>query len=260
MGSFTALCYHHVGSAPRSPWSGLSVSPDRFAKQIGWLKAHGYASVSLHQLLDWLRTDAELPRRTVLITFDDGYADLDRYAYPVLESAGFHALTFIVTGMHGGFNEWDVRVGAPSLPLLTTEQIGYWIGRGFEFGGHTRSHTELPAAGTEMEAEVAGCADDLAEVLGARPIAFAYPYGAFDDRVCETVAANFSLAFTVEEGRIGKDAVPHRLRRSNVLSNDTMLDFRCRVELGFSPVQRLRSILRFRSRVAGLKDRWACHA
>lgn len=101
------LVYHHIG--PRAQGRlGLAVST--FRRQMRYLKAHGYRTVSLDDLIEFTRLRRQLPRRSVALTFDDGYKSFLRYAYPILRELGFTATLFVYTDYVGlGRNalDWD---------------------------------------------------------------------------------------------------------------------------------------------------------
>src|SRR5690606_7189850 len=86
------LMYHHV-----SPGDGMiTVSPVNFEQHLLWLKRRGYSSLTSSQFADHL-SGQPVPRKSVLITFDDGYLDNWVYAYPLLKKYGFTAMVFLVT-------------------------------------------------------------------------------------------------------------------------------------------------------------------
>jgi peptidoglycan/xylan/chitin deacetylase (PgdA/CDA1 family) len=84
-----------------------------------------------------------MPNKPVLITFDDGYADIAEFALPVLRRHRLAAVVFLVTDYTGKANLWSGRVGPGKLQLLTAKQIREWAGCGIEFGSHSRSHPDL---------------------------------------------------------------------------------------------------------------------
>lgn len=230
------LLYHHVGPPRLGFYPGLTIDPHTFERQISYLKRRGYTSICPTQWLDWCLRGTPLPRKPVLITFDDGYADIADYALPVIRRYGFGATVFVVTGLLGETNVWDQRRGYASCRLMTAEQVHHWSGEGIAFGAHSRSHADL----TELDHsalmdEVQGSADDLAAVLGARPLCFAYPYGRHNAAVRECVRRAFELAFAGEGfNHLGSDL--HLLGRLEILPSDSLSVFACRMRLGFNPI------------------------
>ena len=78
------LMYHHVGPPRAGACPSLTVTAERFERQVSWLARKGYVGI---RPTDWLarRAGWPLPSKPVLLTFDDGYADIVEHALPVLE-------------------------------------------------------------------------------------------------------------------------------------------------------------------------------
>lgn len=104
------LMYHHVSPAP-----GLvTVSPETFDAQMTQLSKAGYKSLTADQFAAFLEGRADMPSKSVMITFDDGYLDNYVYAFPVLHRLGLHAVIFTVTGWVGeGPARAHAGTGAP---------------------------------------------------------------------------------------------------------------------------------------------------
>jgi peptidoglycan/xylan/chitin deacetylase (PgdA/CDA1 family) len=100
------LLYHRVVDLPDDPYN-LAVSPERFARQLDYIQQTCHP-MRLLDLAEAIRQRA-LPHRAVAITFDDGYADNYRYAFPLLKAAGVPATVFVTTGQLDNPNEfwWD---------------------------------------------------------------------------------------------------------------------------------------------------------
>lgn len=244
------LLYHHVG--PRRPGTSvpLTVSPGKFERQVRWLARRGYVGIRPSDWLRWRREGTGLPDKPVLLTFDDAYADVAEYALPVLQRHGFGAAVFVVTGQVGGTNRWDEVRGSGTHRVMTAEQIRCWAGRGIEFGAHSRTHPDLTTLGaTELAEEVAGSGKELASITGVRTGSFAYPYGPYNQAVCDCVRGVFDLAFTTDEGLNTLRTDPHLLRRAMVLPSDSLADLECRLRWGWSPLQRFRARVRLRTRL-----------
>lgn len=121
------LCYHRIFETEIDPHL-LSVSPDRFREQLEVVRrlAHSFGLDQLSSALE-KRT---LPRRGVVITFDDGYLDNFENALPILRAANIPASIYITTGSVGRNREfwWDdlerLTLGSDNLPKILRLQIG----------------------------------------------------------------------------------------------------------------------------------------
>ncbi len=114
------LIYHRVIDLPTDPQQ-LAVRPVRFRQQLQALK-------DAFEIRRFDQSWAGLDRPTVVITFDDGYADNLEYALPVLEELEIPATFFITTGYVGSSRElwWDEleRVLLCSSGGTTLSRIG----------------------------------------------------------------------------------------------------------------------------------------
>jgi peptidoglycan/xylan/chitin deacetylase (PgdA/CDA1 family) len=193
------LCYHRVGG--QLELGVTRVGRSVFARQMTALAAAGWRTLTLAQFRDsTLKDNAAfgMPHSALLLTFDDGYASLADYAYPVLADLGFTALTFLVTDFVGYENTWDVRYTWRRLRHLDWETIAQWRTRGLEFASHTARHRRLTWLDDQALAEELGRSRQaLVSRLGPEAgRAVAYPFGAVDERVVRAArAAGFELGF-----------------------------------------------------------------
>lgn len=179
-GGVRVLCYHKIGEQPpgtRSPY--LWVSAEAFARQLDYLRDHGYTTMFFSELRDAELGHRPLPEKPVLITFDDGFANNYELAYPLLKERGLKANLFLVVEGVGGDSRWD-RVPDVILPMLTWAQVREMQDAGvFEFGSHTLSHQDLgQAEPEEARRQLAQSKARLEKTLGREVVGFAYPYGA----------------------------------------------------------------------------------
>jgi peptidoglycan/xylan/chitin deacetylase (PgdA/CDA1 family) len=164
----------------------------------------GYTGVSARDWWNAHHGGPALPRKSVVITFDDGYSSITDYALPLLKSLGFRATVFIVTSCIGGNNEWD-RAWR-QVPLMDADQIRYWAGFGMEFGSHSAKHRDLTQmTPPELERDISLSKDELCRVLGTDVITFAYPYGRNNPTVRRIVGRTFQLAFAGKRGYLEAD-------------------------------------------------------
>ncbi|MBA2806276.1 polysaccharide deacetylase family protein [Streptomyces sp. KM273126] len=208
--------YHSVGDTSDDPYR-LTVSPDRLARQLGWLRRRGLRGVSMADLLA-ARTRGK-GRNLVGLTFDDGYADFVDLALPLLRQYGFGATVFVLPGRLDGENAWDPL--GPRKRLLGKQGIRVAAAtEGIEVGSHGLTHVDLTKADTEtLRAEVADSRTLLSELIGTDVQGFCYPYGALDRRAMDAVRdAGYRYACAVDPGPL--DGV-HALPRIHIGENDT---------------------------------------
>ncbi len=253
------LCYHNVSDRRNHAFRLYIMPVKRFTRQMQWLKEKGYQAISLNTLYDYLDHNGPLPEKPVVITFDDGYQELQETATPILAGLGFHHVLFINTGKTGRSTDWVER--APDIPLLSRGEISAMVDRygdSVDFQAHGKSHLSMKgaASGTIVE-EVRHCIEVL-EPLTGRPVQYlAYPYGERDSRTPDIVRAlGIRCSFTVDQGlcRPGRDF--QLLPRVEIFGNDFFIDFILKVRWGWSPVAGLRTILKKRyNKIIGLIKR-----
>ena len=229
------LMYHHVGSEKPGMYSGLSITPEQFQREMQRLSDRGYTPISSADWVAWCESGKALPTKPILITFDDAYRDLVIHALPVLRDHGFRAIVFVPTAYIGGSNVWDQAQGRPELQLMSKEEIVEWTSHGIEFGAHSHTHPELDCISADaVHGEVEGSRQVLEELCRSPVVAFAYPYGSYNAEVRNIVARSFRLAVTTEEGMntLGIDLL--QLRRTMVQPHDRLLDFSSRLRFGMS--------------------------
>ena len=239
------LAYHRIGPLVSGANPALTVSPRRFARQLALLHCLGYRSIAPGDWLQWSLCAKPLPRRPILLTFDDAYADLAVHAFPAIVARGLSATLFAPSAKLGAENDWDETLLAGTHPathrLLESVELARWKERGIEIGAHSRTHarlTELPSEALATELE--GSRRELEQLLDAPVASFAYPFGAVDERVRDATATTYETAFTIEEGlnTLATDLL--LLRRTTVEPEDTLADVVLRLWLGWSPLHRLR--------------------
>jgi peptidoglycan/xylan/chitin deacetylase (PgdA/CDA1 family) len=247
------LLYHHVGPPRPGTFPQLTISSRTFERQVRWLARFGYVGIRPSDWLAWLRDRTGLPEKPMLITFDDGYADLTEYALPVLRHYGFGAGVFIVTGQVGGTNAWDE--GSAPHQLMTGEQIRYWATQDVEFGAHSRTHVDLTTlTSNDLRDEIFGSKNDLVTLLESPVTSFAYPYGAYNRDAYECARENFDLAFSTIEDLNYVQTDRHLQRRTGVQTGDFLIDILCSVRWGYKPIQIMRARFKLRSRFNSIKE------
>lgn len=183
------LMYHRITADTAA--SGPRVSPQVFERQMEFLKVHGYHVMPLAELVALIRSGKQPPRKTVVITFDDGFLDNFSDAFPVLRKMDFPATIFMITrniGESGWLAEEDLRILDEG---------------GISIGSHTVSHAFLPKLDSmEVERELRESKQRLEEVLGHPVSLFSYPAGGVTKAIKEAVrTAGYEGAITTNYGR-----------------------------------------------------------
>jgi peptidoglycan/xylan/chitin deacetylase (PgdA/CDA1 family) len=193
--------YHSVADCRDDPYL-VTVSPQRLAAQLAWLRRCGLTGVGVGELLT-ARAEGR-GRGLVGLTFDDGYADFLTTAVPLLRRHGHRATVFVLPGRLGGTNAWDAE--GPRKPLLTAEGIRAVASAGMEVGSHGLLHTDLTSDAVDEQRLTAEAADSsalIAEITGRSPGGFCYPYGAVDARAVRAVrSAGYAYACGVTPGAL----------------------------------------------------------
>lgn len=211
------LMYHHVSPAP-----GLvTVSPAVFRGHMAALAAAGWRTVGLDEVERFYRGE-EVPERTCVITFDDGYLDNFIYAYPILRELGMKAVLFIVTGWlgDGGIRDGSrlcldhseckrlISAGDADTVMLRWSEVEAMQHAGvFEFHSHTHTHVRWDQQIEDREARRRCLNDDLAHSrtmlaarLGSHSPHLCWPQGYFDDEYVQVArSAGFNFLYTTNK-------------------------------------------------------------
>ena len=113
------LAYHAIADLSSDPiLSNFAIPSSEFEKQLDDLARWGFNFITGAELMNFLTGKGGLPRKPILITFDDCYEDLLEVALPILQDRNISPVAFAITGKLGGTNDWDICLGAQALPLL----------------------------------------------------------------------------------------------------------------------------------------------
>lgn len=185
---YQSVAAHYAGE-PRA--QRLAEVPDSvFALQMRSLVERGFHAIPLATLVDALERHATVPDRSVVLTFDDGWANHYRNVFPILRRLGLTATFFVYTTPIGSDGRY-----------MTWEQLSEMQAAGMTIGAHSWTHGPLTEAHKWLRDEVTASRNELAHHLGRAPEFFAYPAGAWDaDVVAAVRAAGFRAARVASGG------------------------------------------------------------
>jgi peptidoglycan/xylan/chitin deacetylase (PgdA/CDA1 family) len=205
------FCYHRLVDKIRYP--GTEITPAAFEAQMKQLKDSGITVISMQDLLAWKRGEKNIPPRSAVVTFDDGWKSQYEVAWPIMKKYGYPFTMFIYTeGVRGG------SLGGGEA--ITWEQLADMRDNGVDIEAHSATHQDLREGHTIMVAnpggkrtrtkltgpeyekwmqnEVVGAKQLLEQRLGIKVNCFAVPFGNYNEHVKE-IARNsgYEAMFTV---------------------------------------------------------------
>jgi glycosyltransferase involved in cell wall biosynthesis/peptidoglycan/xylan/chitin deacetylase (PgdA/CDA1 family) len=187
IGATPILMYHAIAK-PGEHVSRFVISAKQFARQMAWLKRLNYHVLTFEEYLRYRHQQLLPPVRSVIITIDDGYAEIGALIVPILHHYGFSATIFLVSDKIGKVNDWTENNALKGRKLLSWKEIKEIAGENIQFGSHTRTHVTLTEIDAEQaQEEIAGSKADLEHELQTPITTFAYPYGELNATVQDLV-------------------------------------------------------------------------
>ena len=232
------LCYHAVSPT----WNAaLAVTPDALERQLSMLVSRGFKGATF--------TDAVVcppHRRTLAVTFDDGFLSVLERAGPILARLGLVATVFVPTAFMGrrqplawnGTERWAGTRFADELQGMDWDDLGSLVASGWEVGSHSRTHPRLTRLDQDaLSAELLESRLECDRRLGAPCTAIAYPYGDVDGRVADAAGeAGYAAAARLSSSLIPRG--PLQWPRIGIYHGDARSRFRLKAN---AAIRRLRA-------------------
>ena len=211
------LCYHRFSTKRSS--DKITVSAETFDRQMAYLKNNGYTVLTLKQFEAFIDYRLRPPRKSVLITIDDGWKTTHTIAFPILKKYGFTAVLFVNT---------DNIKEKLNTNTLTWEELRELRDSGLiQIESHSVSHEDLTRIPDEqLHRELKESKRLINAKLGITSTSLAYPYGLFNRKTIEIMRQyGYRLGFTVIRGGNGFFFNPFALNRSMIYHSEKMEDF-----------------------------------
>ena len=189
------LMYHYISKPPTANDRlryGLSVVPEMFQAQLQLLQEQGFTTITLLDLYQHLADGRALPKRPIILTFDDGYLDNYTNAFPLLQKYGMTGTFFVLTG----------RADAGDPAYLSWDMIQEMSAAGMDIQLHAREHYDLRNRSYEwLVYNIIGGRESIEGHIG-RPVNFiAYTSGKYDAGLLRFLGqTNFWAAVTTQPG------------------------------------------------------------
>jgi peptidoglycan/xylan/chitin deacetylase (PgdA/CDA1 family) len=224
--SIPILMYHSISDQDESrtrAYFRTCTRPRVFADQMAYLHSQGHSTCSLEEALANLSAGTRAETKPVVITFDDGYSDFYREAFPVLNRYGFSATVFLPTAYIG-----DRPLQFKGKDCLTWAEVRELNDHRISFGSHTVTHPQLRELSPPViKEEIVSSKKMIEERLGCAVDSFAYPF-AFpqNDPEFKTMlrdllrSAGYKTGVCTTVGRATGDSDPFFMERLPVNSSD----------------------------------------
>jgi peptidoglycan/xylan/chitin deacetylase (PgdA/CDA1 family) len=201
------LLYHRVNELKNDPYK-LAVEQLNFERQISYLSKN-YNVIPLSDLYENIRT-GNIKKKTLAITFDDGYLDNYTRAYPILKKYKVSASIFISTVLEGGSMKTLTSYPKKMREMITSSLIA--------IGGHTTNHKKLSnLKEREQKFEIQSNKTFIENIINTEIYHFSYPYGQKIDFTKETMnlvkKSGFRLALTAYPGIVTRYTNCYKLPR-----------------------------------------------
>ncbi|HHX28922.1 MAG TPA: polysaccharide deacetylase family protein [Firmicutes bacterium] len=226
------LMYHALSSEAHELHadSGTVVPAEEFQAQVAWLKKQGYTTPKMAEFGKWLAGEKTLPRKSILITFDDGYRSFLEYGFPVLQEHGLSAVVFVIGGRTDSSTAGDRHLSWDDMAAMAESGLVEYQSHTYDGHGGTSEAPEI------LDWQVAELAEDLQRFKGRfrdhglpLPKAFAYPFGAMSDWMPAVLQEEgYEFAFTIKHGFVCTGDDPFRLNRITIWPGTSLEQFeRC---------------------------------
>jgi peptidoglycan/xylan/chitin deacetylase (PgdA/CDA1 family) len=214
--SIPVVMYHHVAPTDRE----LNVYPDVFENQLSTLAGKGWKTLDGEEFLYFLEHQEEKPKKCVLLTFDDGFADNYVYAYPILKKFNMKAMLFVATEFiedrdikRDSFvplshnDAWELAyTERRSEVMCTWKELEEMEASGiFDIQSHGLSHKTpdyfKEKKYTELRDDLTAGKKILEKRLSKRVLHFAWPRGHYDSEGIKIASElGYKALYTTERG------------------------------------------------------------
>lgn len=165
------LYYHNIGLS----WTSISL--ENFTRQMHLLNESGYKTINTRQLLDWMDKKINLPEKSVVIQFDDGYVSSIVNGFPVMEKYNYTGSLNVITqfvpkGKSNSFANWTLLKDI--------------LSKGWEINSHSLYHNHTLLLSYEQRIENFNKSKwEIYKNLGFMPYFWVYPYNEFNSTISD---------------------------------------------------------------------------
>lgn len=213
------VMYHHVLGKNNKLLGDYAITKAELEADLAWLAAAGYNSVSPSEIIESVKGGAPLPKKPVLITFDDGYESFFANALPVLEKYNAKATVSVIgrysqlysdpvepKNLNYSHINWQQLAEIKENPLVTIGSHSYDMhdatGKKSHSGAKRRKSESDEQYKEFFSADTQKLQEALSQNVGVQPNVYAYPFGYYSDLSEEILKQmGFEMTLGCEEGQ-----------------------------------------------------------
>lgn len=209
------LMYHHILETS-SKWGDYVISPAQLEEDLQYIKACGYQTVTTAELLKFVSDGTPLPKKPIMITFDDAFESVYKYAFPLLKKYEMTAIVAVL-GKHTDLFSDEKEPKHINYSHLSWNELREMQQSGFvEVGNHSYDMHESVKGGRigirikpgedkttyeqALYKDIGGLNEQIEKEIGIKPTAFAFPFGALCKESGNVLnSLGFKVLFTCNE-------------------------------------------------------------
>jgi len=229
--SVPVIMYHHILNKD----SFIATSIENFDKQMKFISKN-YKSLTSKEFEDYKKGKINVPKNSVLITFDDGWRDNLEFAYPILKKYGLNATLFIVTGWideaskkNYSYVERKHNECKKIVKERTNEVVLNWeqvesMQDIFDIHSHTHFHRDDYFGKMSLEEELVLSKERIKEKLGINTTHLCWPRGIYDENEIKLAKKmGYEVLYTTKRGINKADNKLDEIKRISVKKDDKWL-------------------------------------
>lgn len=228
------LMYHHIVEEDNET-NKITITTKRFKEDMKYLRTKGYTTISFKELIKYREGKGKFPEKPIIITFDDGYEDNYKYAYPILNENNMKATIFVLGARMGitNFNNdtrysymsWKQAKEMYESGFIEIQPHSYDLHNyeeNFKYGQgvlsknkeNKKQHYDRFLEDTEKIMKL------IKDNVGCENYVFAYPYGKYNATNEEVLKyLNFKITLTTKSEYADISNGLYELKRINVPSH-----------------------------------------
>ena len=208
------VMYHHILPEGSSNLGPYITTPGNVRNDILELQNRGYSSVNIQDLISYVNGKLDLPKKTFMITFDDGCLSFQEYILPILEETQTKAVVSIV-GAYAqtaqetddknpryAYMDYDDIKALNTHPLVEFQNHSYNLhNQDSRLGSMKKSGESLDQYNKILTEDLRKCSDELRKRSGVYTTCYTYPFGQIsDDSIAIVKAMGFQASMSCQEG------------------------------------------------------------